>query len=544
MKRIASGSQAASAPASYGADVGTPGYFQDAATTPAGAPTQLTAKWANMVQEAVVQPIEEAGLTLSDNLGQFAQAIRGVHATWSATADTGNTETTNKRGLFAGKGKATGAGSAVIASTAGGGYCLASGAGSAVVASDDSTASGTLSAVIGANASTASGTASAVVGGTGSTATGANAVALGGNGDATGPSSAVIAGDGATASGTNAVVIGGITTSSAGDNAVAVGGSTNMITSAGDRSVIAGGLGASIDTADSFAAACSTVYTAQGQQHSIVSAKDSTTCDVAGTARVILASRGVALASSKTTGGNASYVVGGGYSTNTVSGLETANADVKWTIDSQTGNFLSAGTFTGSGDPNADVAEYHENVTAEAVPVGALVTNVGRKVRLALPGDRVFGVVSATPLIVAGSAELGWAGQYLTDPWGRPIWVDVPMVRFGAYDGRVDQAPQPIPEGAELYTAQDRARNPDYDPTRPYVARSDRPTEWTPVAKLGLVRVRVDWNVAVGDLLAPGSDGVAVATDDPHGRREVEVLEILSSYESSRGYAIALCEVG
>jgi len=544
MKRIASGSQAASAPASYGADVGTPGYFQDAATTPAGAPTQLTAKWANMVQEAVVQPIEEAGLTLSDNLGQFAQAIRGVHATWSATADTGNTETTNKRGLFAGKGKATGAGSAVIASTAGGGYCLASGAGSAVVASDDSTASGTLSAVIGANASTASGTASAVVGGTGSTATGANAVALGGNGDATGPSSAVIAGDGATASGTNAVVIGGITTSSAGDNAVAVGGSTNMITSAGDRSVIAGGLGASIDTADSFAAACSTVYTAQGQQHSIVSAKDSTTCDVAGTARVILASRGVALASSKTTGGNASYVVGGGYSTNTVSGLETANADLNWTIDSQTGTMRSNGSFAGSTDPNADVAEYHPNVDEDVIPVGTLVANVGRRVRLAQPGDRVFGVVSATPLLVAGAADLGWSGQYQTDEWGRPLWADVPMVRFGAYDGRVSDAPRPIPDGAEFYTARDRVLSPSYDPSRAYVPRTDRPAEWTPVAKLGVVRVRVAETVAVGDLLAPGVGGVAVATDTPTGRRVVEVLEVLDAFDDERGYAIALCEVG
>lgn len=527
MKRIASGSQAAAAPASYGADSGTPGYFQDAATTPAGAPTQFTPKWANMVQEAITLTILDSGAALADTLSQFADTVAGVHAVKSGATTTGTVTTPRTR--------------TVIASDT----CAATAATSAVVGSSLSIASGVISAVVGAGAATASGAQSAVVGGTGSTATAANAVALGGNGDATGAGSAMIAGDGATASGTNAATVGGINPTAAGDCSATVGGYNAFVTANGDRSVIVGGDTNTLDAPDSFMAAATSCFIPNGNRGVVVGAKDSTIADAAGAdGLVILASRGVVLASSKTTGGNTKWVVGGGYSTNTVSGLETANADVKWTIDSQTGNFLSAGTFTGSGDPNADVAEYHENVTAEAVPVGALVTNVGRKVRLALPGDRVFGVVSATPLIVAGSAELGWAGQYLTDPWGCPIWVDVPMVRFGAYDGRVDQAPQPIPEGAELYTAQDRARNPDYDPTRPYVARSDRPTEWTPVAKLGLVRVRVDWNVAVGDLLAPGSDGVAVATDDPHGRREVEVLEILSSYESSRGYAIALCEVG
>ena len=544
MKRIASGSQVASAPASYGADVGTPGYFQDAATTPSGAPTQMTPKWCNMIQEGQVRTITDSGAALADDLSQFSDTVAGVHAIKSGATTTGTTTTARTRSIVASDTcAATAATSAVVGSS----LSLASGVISAVIGSGAGTASGAISAVVGAYNSTASGAQSVVLGGTGSTATATNSAVLGGNGDATGASSAVVAGDGATASGVNAVTLGGINPTASGDNAAVVGGSGCQ--ASGDTSVVAGGTGTIVNAADSFAAAASTSYITQGQHHGIVASKDSTTADTTGTGRLVLASRGVVLASSKTTGGNTSYVVGGGYSTNTVSGLETANADVYWTIDSQTGTMRSQGSFTGSTDPNADVAEYHEHVELGALPVGALVTNVGRRVRLAVAGDRVFGVVSATPLLVAGTADLGWARQYVTDEWGRPVYVDVPMVRYvldngRVYDGREDQAPAPVPDSAQRYTARDRMRNPDYDPTRAYMPRTERVEEWSPIAKLGVVRVRVAKSVKVGDLLAPGKDGVAVATDAPNGRREVEVLEVLSAFDAARGYAIALCDVG
>lgn len=541
MKRIASGSQAASAPASYGADVGTPGYFQDASTTPSGAPTQLTPKWCNMVQEAVTLTILDSGAALADTLSQFSDTVAGVHAIKSGATTTGTVTTARTRTVVASD---TCAATAATSATVGSSLSLASGVISAVVGAGASTASGAISAVVGANNSTASAAQSVVIGGTGSTATAANAAVLGGNGDATGASSAVIAGDGAVASGVNAVTVGGINPSAAGDDSVVIGGSTGIITANGDRSVIAGGDTNTLDAPDSFMAAATSCFVPNGNRGVVIGAKDSTLADAATDGRVILASRGIVLASSKTTGGNTSWIVGGGYSTNTVSGLETANADLNWTIDSQTGTMRSNGSFSGSTDPNADVAEYHPNVDNIAIPVGCLVTNVGRAVRLAGPGDRVFGVVSATPLLVAGAADLEYSGKYMADQWGRTIWADVSMVRFEGYDGRVADAPRPTPEGATFYTLRDRVLSPDYDPTRAYVPRTERPTEWTPVAKLGVVRVRVDWNVQVGDLLAPGKDGVAVATDAPNGRREVEVLEVLSAFDAARGYAIALCDVG
>lgn len=541
MKRIASGSQAASAPASYGADSGTPGYFQDASTTPSGAPTQLTPKWANMVQEAVTLTILDSGAALADTLSQFADTVAGVHAVKSGATTTGTVTTARTRAVVASDTcAATAATSAVVGSS----LSLASGVVSGVVGSGASTASGAISAVVGASGGTASGVASAVVGGTGSTASGNYAVALGGNGDATGDSSAVISGDGHTASGAYAVAAGGMNLTAAGDYSVLIGGVNSIVTSSGLRSVIAGGSTVNVNAPDSFAAAATGSFVPAGTRSAIVASRDCTTSSSGTDGRLILASRGVVLRSSKTTGGNTSFIVGGGYSTNTVAGTETANADLQWTIDSQTGTFRSNGSFSGATDPNADVAEYHPNVDDVAIPVGCLVANAGRAVRLAVPGDRVFGVVSATPLLIAGAADLEYSGKYLTDHWGRPIWADVAMVRFDGYDGRVSGATRPIPDGATYYTDRDRVLSPDYDPAREYVPRTDRPAEWTPVAKLGVVRVRVDWNVNVGDLLAPGADGVAVATDAPKGRREVEVLEILSPYDDATGYAIALCDVG
>lgn len=622
MKRIATGTQTGSAPSAYGADVGTPGYFVDAATTPAGSPTQLSAKWANMVQEAITLTIEDSGAALADTLSQFSTTVVGVHGITSHATDTGSVTNNKTRVVVASAGaKATGAASAALAcTTASATDCLASGIASATVASAASTASGNESATVASVSSTASGTGSATVATTVSTASGTYAACVSGTGHtASATYSACVGGNGNTATSTNAVAIGGSSNdSTTGANAaclggtgnttesaqgVCAGGSTNVAhvgtdcgvfcgttnTAQGNKSVCVGGsshiasgvasacVGGDDNNASSTNSAClgGTTNTASATD-AVVIGGASNTCDstdsaiigstgttitggsnknvaiacvggrmyASGQTNVLLASANACLVSAKTTGGATSQVVGGGYSASGLAGTETANTNITWTIESSTGGFLSVAAFTGSGDPNADIAEYHPNAEAEVVPVGALVANVGRKVRLAKPGDGVFGVVSATPLIVAGSGGLGWAGQYLTDEWGRTLWQDVPCVRFDGYEGPVAAlGDREVPEDAEHYTVQDRVCNPAYDPQRPYRDRTERPEEWTLVGKLGVVRVRVGAKVGVGDLLAPGKDGVAVATQQPKGRREVEVLEVLSPYDAKRGFAIALCDV-
>ena len=84
----------------------------------------------------------------------------------------------------------------------------------------------------------------------------------------------------------------------------------------------------------------------------------------------------------------------------------------------------------------------------------------------------------------------------------------------------------------------------DFDRTRgEYIRRTSRPDEWTAVALVGQVRVRIGSGVAVGDFLEAGHDDCAVASVAPLGR-PVEVMEIVTEYDAAKGYGVALCLVG
>lgn len=576
MKRIASGSQSASAPSSYGADSGTPGYFVDASTSPSGSPTQLTPKWCNMVQEAVIQTIEGSGAVLADDLGQFADTVVGVHGITSHATDT--TSATNPKTrvvigsttsrssgsesacIASTDGLASGLSSAVIACAA---TCTASGASAAVIASGAGLASGLISAVIasvnsGGTPPTASGGKSANIACTGGVASGANsaliaavdgtasaarAVVLGGDtGVASDINAACVGGVNNTASGENSAVHGGNGNTASGDEAGCLGGALNL--ASGEASAVVGGNGNAAATLYSATLACQGTSTAGGGNTEAAIACIDSVIYGSGQGRVMLASKNAVFNASANTSGQSSHIVGGGYSASSLSGSETANTNMTWSIRSQDGEFTAAGSFTGSADLNADFAEMFPNLETAVIPAGVLLANTGRRVRVAVPGDRVFGAVSAAPLVLGGTGGLGWVGEHLRDEFGAQLWRDVECVRFKGFDGPLEELGEvEIPADAERYTARDRVRNPAYDPTRPYKSRTDRRDEYTPVALLGQVRVRVSAGVQEGDMLAPGVGGVAVATDQPRGR-PVEVLEITSPYDAARGYAVAHCLVG
>lgn len=577
MKRIASGSQAASAP-TFPADTGTPGHFLSPATTPSGAATQLTPKWCESVQEAICQTIEGSGAALSDTLSQFAEVVSGVHAVESHATDTGSIDTSLTRALVAcTQSRAAARGAACVATNA----SSATGTESAVVGGSNSSvsgnsagafagyshtvsaayatciggynneASGVSAASVGGNDNTASGDSSAIVGGYDNTATAAAAGVFGCvNTDATGLRAGAVASGACTVSGAGAFVAASSGTTNAGSEAVVLGGYDHDITSGGDQSAVLAGRENRVDVPNSCILAGEFNRIREGDTSAILASQG---CHTAGNyyGRALLASKNAALVSSDTTGGNGAWIVGGGYSVFTLTGTETANTAVTWTIDSQNGwgHFLGGVT---TNDPSADVAEYHETADGKAIPVGTLVTNTGRRVRAAGAGDPIFGAVSATPGLALGASQLGWSGQCARDEWGREIWCDVECIRWERaeglvrFDGPVSEVPTGVtpPASAIRYSLRDRVRAADHDPSRPYTPRAERPAEWCPVAKLGLVRVRVSAKAKVGDLLAGGADGVAVPTDKAKGRRTAEVLEIVSAFDAARGFAIALCDIG
>lgn len=257
------------------------------------------------------------------------------------------------------------------------------------------------------------------------------------------------------------------------------------------------------------------------------------------------------------------------------------------------------GYFDGGADLGAaDYAELFENLAAGVLEVGSVVAFEGDRVRYAEAGDTFVRVVSAAPGIVGNSASLGWQGRYQLDEWGRPVEAELNLVRwpelsevvvgdeevrFEAYDGPKDAAPElrpknPFeytnedgvaccawhrkadtkrtksvtreafdglvrdagpkkswPKDAEQYTATGRVELDSFDPAARYVSRRDRPAEWTVVGLLGQLRTRVDDTVAAGDLVVGGAGGVG--TKGAAGA--LRCMTVLSPYDADRGYAIA-----
>jgi len=122
------------------------------------------------------------------------------------------------------------------------------------------------------------------------------------------------------------------------------------------------------------------------------------------------------------------------------------------------GNCSCDGSFTGSGADYAEMFEWLDGAPGEDM-VGHTVVLVGDKIRPAAEGEDPIGVISARPSIL-GNNPLNWPGKDERDAFGRRL-----------LDG----------EGK-------RMRSKKYDPSKPYVQRSERP-EWAPVGLVGRLRV-------------------------------------------------------
>jgi hypothetical protein len=200
----------------------------------------------------------------------------------------------------------------------------------------------------------------------------------------------------------------------------------------------------------------------------------------------------------------------------------TLSANRKFQITAA-GNVTAAGTFTG-GTVFADYAELFENVSNGTIPLGSLVALEGRKVRIAAAGDSIAGVVSATALIVAGDSQFQWSARFLTGEFGEPLYDTIPNPDFGLLGAASHiQVPRP---------------NPAYDEARPNVARSERPDEWTVIGLLGQVHVRVSAEVSPDDYVKAIDGGVGHYSDTATNLR---CLEIRRPFDSTKGYAVALC---
>ena len=174
--------------------------------------------------------------------------------------------------------------------------------------------------------------------------------------------------------------------------------------------------------------------------------------------------------------------------------------------DSNAFRVATSGALYGDGAYNTSGADYAEMFEwADGNPdsenrQGLLVTLDGEKIRIAEPEDTyILGAVSTNPAIICDSYfGDNWHNMYKRDVFGQII---TKSINVPAY---VDDTGVEVPEHDEIIYE----LNPEYDPSREYVPRSER-KEWAPVGLLGKLVVKDDGTCKVNEFCTSGPNGIA-----------------------------------
>ena len=183
-------------------------------------------------------------------------------------------------------------------------------------------------------------------------------------------------------------------------------------------------------------------------------------------------------------------------------GTESARANA---FRAAAAGVYSSGSYHSSG---ADYAEYFEwmdgNPDGEDRR-GRFVKLDGEKILLAKSiDDDILGIVSGNPSVVGDSYEDQWQGQYLTDIYGELLTED-----YTDEDGT---------------TRKVWVLNPDYDPDKQYVPRSER-QEWSAVGMMGKLIVIDDGTCSPNDYCVPTIGGIATKSDGRAGYRVLSRID-------------------
>ncbi len=169
------------------------------------------------------------------------------------------------------------------------------------------------------------------------------------------------------------------------------------------------------------------------------------------------------------------------------------------------GNIKIDGTVS---TPAADYAEMFETTDGYPIDYGFFVTFEVNKVRKAnSQDDYILGITSANPSFLANSGELRWQHKYLTTEWGEILYEDIALSPLFDADGNLI-----VPHRTERRPV----LNPEWDSSREYIPRSQRP-EWVAVGLIGQLLVRDDGTCKAGSYCKPNNEGIATASD--HGYR-------------------------
>ena len=209
-------------------------------------------------------------------------------------------------------------------------------------------------------------------------------------------------------------------------------------------------------------------------------------------------------------------------------GNGTADARANaFTLD-WTGNATFAGTVTSAS--GADYAEYFEwkdgNKDSED-RVGYIVTLDGDKIVKAKAGADILGIISGCATVIGDNAEWNWQGRFERDEFGRIIYdqveqfIDTPDPDWEPNPEKPDEEVPMIKKSLGYFPVP--RENADYDPTKEYTNRSNRP-EWDTVGMMGKLYVRDDGTAAINDYVTVSAttDGVATKAENRTSMRVME----------------------
>ena len=207
-----------------------------------------------------------------------------------------------------------------------------------------------------------------------------------------------------------------------------------------------------------------------------------------------------------------------------------ANSTTPATTNRQIEMYANGGTMSMEGTITqpagfTDIAEYYENLTNVEYTPGTVLTlafDGTRKCKPAGPNDQILGVVSATASIKMNAAPFSWGSRYLRDKYGKFVYEDQPKVNWKP-DVKKGQTE------ADRPLIKERKQNPNYDPTRPYTPRTERPNQWSCVATYrgAQIYVQVDDSSKVkpGDYLKVKANGICEVSVNPTPFRVMEITD-------------------
>lgn len=136
---------------------------------------------------------------------------------------------------------------------------------------------------------------------------------------------------------------------------------------------------------------------------------------------------------------------------------------------------------------------------------GYFVTMDGEKIKKAEPGDYILGIISGQPSVI-GNGDEDWMGRYIMDDFGAFIYET-----FEYEEDVIDEETGEV-TGTIKKTGTKYKENPDYDPSKGYIQREDRP-EWSAVGMLGVLSVWDDGTCEVNGYCKVAEGGTATKAE-------------------------------